>query len=398
MVFCGKVCAWMPLGVLLYNNSSQYSVLGFTLHQWRCFMDALVRLVMVLIPEDLRSWVIKFLLVPQFGPYHKEGYYLWAHLELALKKLEALGRGEVGPKVPATVATLMVEAVRRIGIETCRQYILLHDFDKANRLSLKLSSDSPLRTEGGKKGEMLQVSWSQWAGMFAGVTGEELDTFCQENGIVQISYYHQSPTDGFPGKHGACTATRFEGREDISPLVIRAIRDHELSKTFEWVDIGKAHQMFEGCDNVAVGFILAVNYADLCASVREDGSVDLSTFVNCAKSYIAWQNHIGLSVSLAQVSGLDKQKVLKQLDRVRKSREAFLSETVEEVYDRIVKACELKMFSADQIRSALSGIDLADEVLHQIIGDMTTVGKLSKETGKSLRAANRAVRAALAQI
>ncbi|MBT4942268.1 MAG: hypothetical protein HON29_04485 [Candidatus Magasanikbacteria bacterium] len=351
-----------------------------------------------LLPKDLQQGAQESRRVPQFGPYHCEGPFMDSHLHLALETLEALGRGEVDSKVPATVATLMVEAVRRIGIETCWQYILLHDFDKANRLSLKLSSDSPLRTEGGKKGEMLQVSWSQWTAMFNGETGEELDDFCQENGIVQISYYHQSPTDGFPGKHGACTATRFESREDISPLVIRAIRDHELSKTFEWVDIGKAHQMFEGCDNVAVGFVFAANYADLMASHREGGAVDLSTFIYMCKSYQACVSFKDVASRLAATDSLDQHVLSKELDKLRKSDIAFSDETADQVYGRILKVCKLMAFSADQVRSALSGIDLADEVLHQIIEDMTTVGKLSKETGKNLRAANRFVRAALAQI
>ena len=361
-------------------------------------MDALVCLIIILVPEDLRSLVVKFLMVPQFGPYHKEGYYLWTHLALALKKLEDLGRGEVDSKVPATVARLMVEAVRGVGVETCQQYILLHDFDKGSRLNLKLSSDSPLRTVEGKKGDRFEVSWGEWTSMFSGETGEELDAFCEEKGIVQISYYHQSSTDGLPGKHGACTAARFEGREDISPLVIRAIRDHELSKTFEGVNIEKASRMFEGCDHLAIGFILAVNYADLCASVRADGSVDLSTFVNCANSYIAWQKLINLSASIAQVSGLDKQEVSKQLDRVRKSKQAFLNESVKEVYKRIVKACELKTFSPDQVRSVLTGIDLDQTTLSQVIEDMTGLGKISKETGKVLGAKNKVVRQALATI
>ena len=121
-------------------------------------MDALVRLVMVLIPEDLRSWVIKFLMVPQFGPYHKEGSYLWYHLELAMKTLEDVGQGVIDARIPKAVTQLMIEAVNCVGIGFCQKYILLHDFDKGSRLSLKLSSDSPLRTIEGKKGEMLQVS------------------------------------------------------------------------------------------------------------------------------------------------------------------------------------------------------------------------------------------------
>jgi len=50
------------------------------------------------------------------------------------------------------------------------------------------------------------------------------------------------------------------------------------------------------------------------------------------------------------------------------------------------------------VLSVLTGIDLDQTTLSQVIEDMTGLGKISKETGKVLGAKNKVVRQALATI
>ncbi|MBH41579.1 MAG: hypothetical protein CL685_02595 [Candidatus Magasanikbacteria bacterium] len=402
-------------------------------------MDALVRLIMVLIPEDLRSWVIKTLMVPQFGPYHKEGSFLWNHLELAMKTIEDVGEGVIDARIPKAVKEIMVEAVNCVGIEFCQKYVLLHDFDKGSRLSLKLSSCSPLRTVEGKKGTMLQVSWDEWVTMFTGTAGEELDRFCKENGIIQISYYHQNPTDDLPGKHGACTAERFKDREDISEVLKYIVATHENSKDYSSVDIGRAFKLFN-CDDLVAGLILVCNYADQMASLRENGEPDLTNFINFSFSFLALRkfellcgqlgkHELFLSVHEKEMkkrgpyttygsrtrnsvydgltpfsqrldlpNHLDELKLADMVRSLKNAKDAFREETVQEACDRIIKACQLQLRSKEDVCAVLSGIALPEEVLMMVVEDMGNLGILSQETGRGLGRYNKDVRKALKKL
>ena len=403
-------------------------------------MDALVRLVMVLIPEDLRSWVLKSLMVPQFGPYHREGPFLWYHLKLALKTLEDVGQGVIDARIPKAVTELMIEAVNCVGIEFCQKYILLHDFDKGSRLSLKLSSCSPLRTVEGKKGDRKEVTLDEWSTMFNGETGEELSAFCQENGIIQISYFHQNPTDDLPGKHGACTAERFKDREDVSEVLKYIVATHENSKDYSGVDIGRAFKLFN-CDDLVAGLILVCNYADQMASLRENGEPDLTNFINFSYSFLALRKFEllcgqlgkhGLFLSVhekemkkrgpyttygsrtrnpIQYDGLtpfsqrldlpnhlDGVKMADMVRSLKNAKDAFREETVQKASDRIIKACQLQLHSRQEVCAVLSGIALPEEILTMVVEDMGNLGILSQETGRGLGRYNKDVRKALKKL
>ena len=350
------------------------------------------------LPIDLQPPVLESLRVPQFGPYHCEGPFMHSHLEHALDGLEKLSDGFTLSEVPSGLYTTMAAAVRSVGIHTVQVYVLLHDLNKKDRLALKLSKQSPLRKT--STGDRVQLSWDDWVALFKGSTGEDLRLFCEKNGILQISYFHEDPTDNKPSRHGAYTTEFLEGRTDIPHLrlICLGIKDHEMCKTFEKVNLAKASEMFQGLSDLEVGFIFAANYADLAASHRLGGVIDLSSLFSMWYSYSAYKKYGELVTYLSLVDRLDHHKLEKYLSKIRKSDVAFLDQTVEEAVDQAIKACQLKTFDYDQVHSALSGIGLDQIMLSQVIEDMTGLGKISKETGKVLGAKNKVVRQALATI
>ena len=366
------------------------------------FVSTSLQTAITRIPEDLQHSVLESFLVPQFGPYHCEGPFMESHLEHALDSLKKLSAGFIVSEVPSELYTTMAAAVRAVGIQTIESYVLLHDLNKKDRLSLKLSEESSLKSGsmGLVSNDRLQLSWDDWVALFGGSTGEDLRLFCEKNGILQISYFHESPTDNKPSKHGAYTAEFLEGRIDIPHLglICLGIKDHELCKTFEKVNLAKASEIFQGLSDLEVGFIFAANYADLAASHRLGGVIDLSSLFSMWYSYSAYKKYGELVTYLSLVDRLDHHRLEKYLSKIRKSDVAFLDQTVEEAVDQAIQVCQLKTFSGDQVLSVLTGIDLDQTTLSQVIEDMTGLGKISKETGKVLGAKNKVVRQALATI
>lgn len=355
----------------------------------------LLALAARLVPADFLNDVKRSLRVPQLSPHHREGPFMDEHLVLVLAALEQVARGEIDERVHEAARELMLEAVSVLGIETCQQYVLLHDLDKANCLTLTY--------ENGRK---VAISWDEWKGMFAGQTGEELESFCQEEGIVQISYFQETP-DG-TRKHGAVTAERLRGRDDIPSVVVDAIGEHEMCFTFGargGINIPLMEKLGEGKNRKSFGFMLAVNYADQMGSLKDNGEPDLSDFLLMVDSFVALGYLTALRdefvIARRRGERFDDQAVEKALAVIRKDVNAFQSETVEQAFERIASQTRLPEVSEGQVLEALSPAiaeGLPQEFVEAIVAEMTTSGKLSSETGKRLGRFNRLVRPALAKL
>ncbi len=353
-----------------------------------------------LVPADLLSDVRRSLLVPQVGPYHQEGPFMDSHLVRVLATLEDVAQGQIDERVPKSVRMLMVDAVESVGLDTCRLYVLLHDLDKATCLTL-------VDANGSKRA----ITWDEWR-TFAGIPTEGfalgvackllIPTLTGMSKIVQISYYQDQ--DGVTRTHGRVTGERLRGRDDIPAIVVNAIEEHELAFTFGargGINIPLIERMVEGKDDISVGFTFAVNYADQMGSYREDGSPDISDFLLMAESYCAFRQFTELTARIAATDRLDSQKVEKAMAGLRKATDAFRTESADQAYARIIEECKLPKVDEDQVRQALEPAiaeGLPTEIVEAIVAEMTTLGKLSSETGKQIGRFNRLVRPALAKL
>ncbi len=344
------------------------------------------------VPIDLQGDVERSLHVPQVGPYHQEGPFMENHLSRVMMALEEVYFEGLQVFVPQPVRSLITGAIQKLGMDLCRLYILLHDLDKANCLTIVYID-----------GNKVAVTWDEWTGMFDGSDGDSLATFCLDAGIEQISYY-QDQDGGSKRSHGRVTAERLRGREDIPDIVVKAIEEHELAFTFGsrgGINIPLVEKMVEGKDKLAIGFTLLVNYADQMGSAREDGEPDVSDFLLMVDSYLAYRQLGQLKDRLSQTDRLDDQKVNKALAKLRKATDAFCAEDVDRAYSRIVRECRLPELTQAQVMTALEPAiseGLSDKLIEAIVAEMTSEGKLSRETGKALGRFNRLIRPALAKL
>ena len=353
------------------------------------------------LPADLVSAVERSFWTPQFGPNHNEGPYMDSHLSLVIETLEKISRGKVRRVVPVVSRHMMVMAVREYGLVTRRIYALLHDVAKQDCMTLVYAD-----------GRKVAVTWNEWqAILFDGGEsgcaslvgdGDAQTRFCQEQGIEKISYFQK--TENGQRAHGRVAAEWLRGRTDIPGLVVRAIETHEIAYQFGGkggINLPLFEKTFGGWTEAEVGFALAVNYADQMASLDTTGKPVIEDVVWLARTALAARDLATLSARLEATPQLDVARVEKALVALNGSRAAFQTETVEQVYARIVAECRLPEVTEVQIRDALVPVveaGLSDELTDRIVIEMVANGKLSAETGKALGGFNRLVRPALAKL
>ena len=350
------------------------------------------------INTDLRADAERSLRVPQYGPYHNEGPFMDSHLELIVQALGAVIIGEFDSRVPLGVRDCMYSAAKA-NTSHLGMYTMLHDLDKANCLTLVSNS-----------GEKQAVSWEEWKHLLTTTDygnlalngdGEALVRFCLGLNLKQISYYQDLPE----GKrtHGKVTADRLRGRADIPEIVVMAIETHEVAFQFGskgGINIPLFEKNFASWTPEQIGFMLLVNYGDQMGSRDSNGQPDISDFVLLAKTFLGYQNFNRLTVLLESAEGLDKGKVTKAIDTLRKATDAFQAEDVEAAYRRIITECAIPAYDEFKLRLALAPIAAKHSVLadlmEPVITALVSAGQIPPELGRQLGPANKDIRTAIA--
>lgn len=345
------------------------------------------------LPVDLQEDVRRSLGVPQHGPHHNEGPFLDSHLRLVPQAMSDAAAGIFHEAVPEAVRPAM-RAAAQAQASLASMYVLLHDVDKANCLTLVYHD-----------GRTQAIAWAEWLD-FAGPAARDgglLGRFCREQGIKQISYYQE--TEDGTRHHGRVAAERLTGRKDIPSLIVKAIETHEIAFWFGakgGINIPLFTQTFGDWPDDEVAFALLVNYADQVGSHDEEGEPDVGDFVLLAKTYVAAKQYGELAERLKSAQRVDRVKLGKALDGLRKSVDALQSEDVEEAYRRIVAECALPTYEEHAVRVALAPLVDANQLGADLAGRLTDAlvaeGQIPSELGRLLGAANKAVREAIAQI
>lgn len=305
----------------------------------------LIALAREVLPRDLWSDFDRSLGTPQFGPYHHEGPFMGSpgsHLELVLDAISAVQRGEFHPDVPEGVRRLMQAAASRHAMSV-PMYVLLHDIDKIRCLTFVYGD-----------GRKVPVSYTDWECLLREdpdgpairkMDGDSLRRFCERRGIRQISYY-QNFGGGRERTHGKVTANRLRGRRDISGILVRAIRTHEIAFQFQargGMNLPLFAETFRGWPEIELGFMLLVNYADQMGSLRPDGSPDLAAFVALARTGLAipkfWEIHrrvVAETGKLDEYGAGRREQILTELWR---STTLLETESIGQAVGRIVAEC-----------------------------------------------------------
>ena len=356
------------------------------------------------LPADLEIDVARSLFVPQRGPHHCESVFLRGHLERVYNALEETAEGCVHSAAPEHIATLLVEAAQA-QFDLAALYVELHDVDKATCLSL-------VDAQGNRRA----VTWDEWCGFVASsAPGRRFDVeadviaACEENGIVQISYFQDTPEGS--RQHGPVAAQRLAQFPEIPEIVRRAIATHEVAYQFAGdgsntgIAIGRFRKLFEGWTDDDVAFALLVNYADEMGSLGVDGQPDISAFLTLARSWLASRKYAQLEAGIVQVRiagtpRLNTVQLDKLLGEVLRSADAFETETVEQAHDRIIATCILPAFDETRLREVIAGL-VSDGTLgsavdtEALIRDLMVEGKIGKDVGRQLGRANPIVTAAV---
>lgn len=350
------------------------------------------------VPREFHGDVELSFWVPQCGPHHNEGGFLVSHLALVMDALEAMKAGEFHPAVPED---LRVELSRVINAhpDVAVLYVLVHDVDKGNTMTLKFSD-----------GREESVSWSQWEALVhahpraADIRqGNEdaLDEMLASNGIVQISYY-QKTGDTFRA-HGKVAADRLRASGSVPEIVLKAVETHEIAFQFAakgGTNIPLFRRVFGGMSDDEIMFALAVNLADQMGSWVAVNEPDITPFLLLAETAEAHRKLSYLEERFKGMEGLDAQKVEKVLSGLLKATDAFRNETVGAVCERIVRDCAIPKYSEPKLREMLqplvnSGTIPAD-LLEPLVAGLVANGAVPADIGKQLGKANKPVRDAIA--
>ena len=355
---------------------------------------------MAQVPADLLKDVEKSLRTPQHSfpkskkktSTHHEGPFMVSHLELVRQVLTDVANGKFHESVPAAVRAPM----QQVAIEQANNallYVLLHDIDKPNCLTLTY-----------EEGQKVEVTWEEWLVLLdSSVTGhlvslghgDLLKQFCNLNGISQISYYQEGRS------HGKVAAERLSGRKDIPEIIVKAIREHEIAFTFAsrgGINIPLFQDTFGTWTDPEINFALLVNYADQMGSLQENGFPNIEAFELLAKTWSAEKQFSSLKIRLGR-ERLDKHKVERSLAVLRDSTEAFQGETVEEALERIKSECAIPTYNEERLRAEMSSL-VASGVLpighvDNLVAVLLTTGQIPSDLGKKLGKANKPVRDAL---
>lgn len=242
---------------------------------------------------ETKERILSSLLVPQAGEYHNEGALMESHLTRMLLVLAEVLAGKFPAVIPAVVQTFLIaqailSAKDLDRVAEVERYILLHDIEKANSMTVTLLD-----------GTERSFPWSEWTSLLdsAGPLPEDgalrnrfAEQLLAEQGIVKISYFRAEEIDGKPVRvqHGDLGA-RFLRDKGISERILRAIETHEVAYLFTDVNVPTYERIFGAWSAGDRLFALLGSYLDTAASLRPNGEPDFGNFLCLAKSYMALQ-------------------------------------------------------------------------------------------------------------
>ncbi len=348
-------------------------------------MDSIRNVTMTAqLPEEIQNAALASLRTPQRGPFHNEGAFMESHLQLMLEVLDDVWRQRFHPAVSLEAALAMHKAL----VDTtpaALMHVVLHDIDKPSCLTLVFVDDSKDERTG-LEGLPLESE-------------EAWDAYCEEQGIVQVSYYHEST-----GRmHGKVAAERLRAL-GFDDLLVKGIETHEIAMAFGdrgGVNIPLFEEHFGGMNEREIGYVLLVNYLDQMASLGPDGQPCLDDFVWLMKSWRGSRSLKQVKHWMATHDRLDQHKLNQILAKLRNDKDAFTTESFVDAYARILKEVVLPEVTADQVREALTPAiaeGLSSELVEAIVSEMTSDGKVSSDTGKKIGKFNKLVRPALAKL
>jgi len=206
----------------------------------------------------LAEQIEKSFATPQLGKYHNEGPQMRSHLELILKTLHDVANGRFHEKLP----TYLQEKFQRLAVteggkslnQDLIDYTFFHDLAKPDCLTLKCEGDK----------QSTDITWEQWQ-KDADTTGKMF----QGRPIVSISYFHRS--EGAMGQHGNKAANMLK-EEDISPVIVNAIKEHEVAYQFSKINpkTYKKHFVDTGFSPHEQDFVLLASYIDSMGSLDQN--------------------------------------------------------------------------------------------------------------------------------
>lgn len=349
------------------------------------------------VPADLRSEVEISFRVPQCGPHHQEGGFLESHLALVFAALEAIQRGEFHSSVPESLRA-QLQFVANAYATLATLYVLTHDIDKGNCLTMKYGDGRDDET----------VTWARWEELVSSHhraveihdgNEEALKEMLADNGIIQISYFHKT-ADG-ARMHGKIAAERLRARGDIPEIICKAIDTHEVAYQFAnkgGVNLPLFRKVFADMSDEELLFALVVNLADEMGSHGADGP-DIAPFVLLAETAVAAKKFAEVEARLRTTAKLDGQKLDKALVVLFKATDAFRSESVDEAYARIARECAIPSYSEPFLREILRKMAAAgkfdDTLIDPMVQGLMSDGKMPKDVAAKLGKANAEVSGAI---
>lgn len=240
-------------------------------------VERLMRRVEELFPgealRELREDIRRSLDVPQRGEYHNEGMFMDSHLDLILQQVENIAADRFPDQIPESVREAMRRTLAR-DRASVERYVFLHDISKADCLSITIA------------GEKQPVTWQEWQAMLQGdadgqraLSGDEeaLQRFCEKQGISGVSYM-QEREDGTV-QHGAEGSEKLREQGIADDAMLTAIDSHEVAYQFSRVNAATYDRYFGEMVLEAKDFALTASFVDTMASLRPDGTSDLSNFL-----------------------------------------------------------------------------------------------------------------------
>lgn len=314
-------------------------------------VDRLSRKIAELFPgeesRELRENINRSLLVPQVGEFHNEGMFMDSHLDLILRNIESVDRGEFPEQISPAIREMLTRAVKR-DTRSVEQYVFLHDIAKADCLTIKRGE------------EERAMSWKEWVEFLQEdsdgervLQGDEASfgRFIERHGITGVSYWQKTPEGS--RHHGSVGADELrEAGFDRNGPMLAAIEAHEVAYQFSRINVKTYENYFGEMSPEARDFALLASYVDTMASVRLDGKPDLTNFLALAGSREKFEAAAVLAERLGGAA-LDKQKFQRAWSALVGSPEPLTMETLSAVEERLKRECKIAGYDIEKLRLAI---------------------------------------------
>jgi hypothetical protein len=298
--------------------------------------------------EQLRPLIERSFQVPQLGEYHTEGMYMDTHLEIMLDAVDSLAQGKVDSILPKDVQVTLKEVAKEHG-DLLTQYVFLHDVAKAD--SLKLVK--------GKK-EFDQITWDEWQASLPdtlkrGDDPELLRTHLKAQGYKQVSY----------PKHGPKGESLLEGIEGLDPLLLHAVKKHEVGFQFKNISAKVYEKHFGDLSQQERNVVFAASFIDTSAAVRPNGRPDLHDFVAMVESRNNAEYIAAIEEAVEGDSSLDPAKVQKELSKLNKQNVVLSERTLPAVIQEFRKKTAPDTYNAVYLAKRLDELVVTEEIPEQ---------------------------------